>query len=179
MIHGSLILLEDICGFLTGMRVLPVGTLSSSIGSSPSSEGVLTVSGGFSEGLGVGLCALRRATSIFGICTRKILHVNRWRYQLVERFLRYQDWADVGVLLRIPRESESSWHCKMRLNPLVSSVDALEILSIDLDWPTSIDVRSLASIETNAIRRNSSNFLLRNLLLAASLPSPLAKNHPQ
>ncbi|KAF3539511.1 hypothetical protein F2Q69_00021679 [Brassica cretica] len=39
-------------------RVLPLGTLSSSIGSSPSSEGVLTVSGGFSEGLGLGLSAL-------------------------------------------------------------------------------------------------------------------------
>ncbi|KAF2571657.1 hypothetical protein F2Q70_00003135 [Brassica cretica] len=30
--------------------ILPVGTLSSSIGSSPSSEGVLTGSGGYSEG---------------------------------------------------------------------------------------------------------------------------------
>ncbi|KAF2585788.1 hypothetical protein F2Q70_00036208 [Brassica cretica] len=67
----------------------------------------------------------------------------------------------------------------MWLTPLVSSVDALEILSIDSDWATSIDVQSLASIDTNAIRRNSSNFPLRNLLLAASLPSPLAKNHPQ
>ncbi|KAF3485222.1 hypothetical protein F2Q69_00052133 [Brassica cretica] len=51
--------------------VLPVGTLSTSIGSTPSSEGVLTVSGGFSKGLGLGLSALRRATSIFGICTRR------------------------------------------------------------------------------------------------------------
>ncbi|KAF3571437.1 hypothetical protein F2Q69_00059584 [Brassica cretica] len=50
--------------------VLPIGTLSTSIESSPSSEGILTVSGGFSEGFGLGLSALRRATSIFGICTR-------------------------------------------------------------------------------------------------------------
>ncbi|KAF3568255.1 hypothetical protein DY000_02014932 [Brassica cretica] len=49
--------------------VLPIGTLSTSIGSAPSSEGILAVSGGFSEGLGLGLSALRRATSIFGICT--------------------------------------------------------------------------------------------------------------
>ncbi|KAF3566602.1 hypothetical protein DY000_02014346 [Brassica cretica] len=34
------------------LRVLPLGTLSSSIGSSPTSEGVLTVSGGYSEGIG-------------------------------------------------------------------------------------------------------------------------------
>ncbi|KAF3594717.1 hypothetical protein DY000_02023684 [Brassica cretica] len=91
----------------------------------------------------------------------------------------YQGWADVSISPQTPRESGSSRHFKMQLTPLVSSVDALEILSIDLDWLTSIDVRSLASIDTNAIRRNSSNFLLRNLLLAASLPSPLAKNHPQ
>ncbi|KAF3582484.1 hypothetical protein DY000_02033096 [Brassica cretica] len=51
-------------------RVLPVETLSSSIGSSPSFEGVLTGSSGCSEGLGLGLNALSRATSIFDICTR-------------------------------------------------------------------------------------------------------------
>ena len=84
----------------------------------------------------------------------------------------------MGVLWT-PRKSESSRHCKMRLTPLLSSVDAMDILSIDLDWPTLIVVQSLASIDTNAIHRNSSNFLLRNLLLAASLPLPLAKNHPQ
>ncbi|KAF2552715.1 hypothetical protein F2Q68_00034623 [Brassica cretica] len=61
----------------------------------------------------------------------------------------------------------------------VSWIDAPEILSIDLDWGPSIDVHSLAAIDTNAIRRNSSDFLLRNLPLAASLPSPLARNHPQ
>ncbi|KAF3546124.1 hypothetical protein DY000_02007371 [Brassica cretica] len=61
-------------------------------------------------------------------------------YQLVERFESYQGWADVGVSLRTPRESESLQHCKMWLTPLVSSVDALEIMSIDLDWLTSIDV---------------------------------------
>ncbi|KAF3585217.1 hypothetical protein F2Q69_00029439 [Brassica cretica] len=90
--------------------VLPVGTLSPSIGSSPSSEGVLTVSGGF-----------------------------------------LKSWVDVGVLLRTPRESESSRHWKMRLTPMVSSVDALEILSIDLDWATSIDIRSLASIDVRSL----------------------------
>ncbi|KAF3584201.1 hypothetical protein F2Q69_00030864 [Brassica cretica] len=52
--------------------VLPIGTLSTSIESPPSSEGILTVSRGFSEGLGLGLSALRRETSIFGICTRSI-----------------------------------------------------------------------------------------------------------
>ncbi|KAF2549068.1 hypothetical protein F2Q70_00021638 [Brassica cretica] len=35
-----------------------------------SSECVLVASGGLSEGLGCGLTALRRATSIFGICIR-------------------------------------------------------------------------------------------------------------
>ncbi|KAF3599341.1 hypothetical protein F2Q69_00035775 [Brassica cretica] len=82
------------------LRVLPVETLSSSMGSSPSSEGVLTGSSGCSEGLGFGLSALSRATSIFGICTRHC-----------------QGWADVGVLLRTPRELESSRHCKTRLTP--------------------------------------------------------------
>ncbi|KAF3576621.1 hypothetical protein DY000_02030738 [Brassica cretica] len=52
------------------LRVLPVGTVSSSIGSSPSSEGVLTGFGRYSKGLGLGLSALSRARSIFGICTR-------------------------------------------------------------------------------------------------------------
>ncbi|KAF2591935.1 hypothetical protein F2Q70_00039660 [Brassica cretica] len=51
-------------------KVLPTGTLSTSIGSAASSEGVLMASGGLYEGLGCGLSALRRATSIFGICTR-------------------------------------------------------------------------------------------------------------
>ncbi|KAF2557886.1 hypothetical protein F2Q68_00015819 [Brassica cretica] len=57
--------------------VLPVGTLSTSIESIPSSEGVLTASGEFSEGLGLGLSALRRATSIFGICTRYVIGARR------------------------------------------------------------------------------------------------------
>ncbi|KAF3556694.1 hypothetical protein F2Q69_00012846 [Brassica cretica] len=52
------------------LRVLLVGTLSSSLGSSPSSEGVLTGSGRYFKGLGLGLSALSRARSIFGICTR-------------------------------------------------------------------------------------------------------------
>ncbi|KAF3517891.1 hypothetical protein DY000_02062876 [Brassica cretica] len=59
------------------------------------------------------------------------------------------------------------------------SIDVLEFLSIDLCLCISIDVRCLASIDTNVIRRNSSNSLPRNHLLAASLPSPLAKSHPQ
>ncbi|KAF3507468.1 hypothetical protein F2Q69_00006758 [Brassica cretica] len=59
------------------LRVLPVETLSSSIGSSPSSEGVLIGSGGCSEHLGLGLSALSRATSIFGICTRYVIGVCR------------------------------------------------------------------------------------------------------
>ncbi|KAF3503519.1 hypothetical protein F2Q69_00042874 [Brassica cretica] len=52
------------------LRVLPVETLSSSIGSSTSSEGVLMGSDGYYEGLGLGLSTLSRATSIFGICTQ-------------------------------------------------------------------------------------------------------------
>ncbi|KAF2557854.1 hypothetical protein F2Q68_00016722 [Brassica cretica] len=74
----------------------------------------------------------------------------------------------------------------MRMTPLVSSIDALEILSIDSDWGLSIDsdwglsidMHDLTSIDTSAIHRSSSCFLLRNLLLAASPPSPLARNHP-
>ena len=50
-------------------RVLPIGTLSTSKGFAPTSEGVLTVFCGFSESLSLGLSALRRATSIFSICT--------------------------------------------------------------------------------------------------------------
>ncbi|KAF3555217.1 hypothetical protein F2Q69_00012605 [Brassica cretica] len=54
-------------------RVLLIGTLSTSIESSPSSEGILTVSGGLSKGLGLGLSSFRRATSIFGICTQYLI----------------------------------------------------------------------------------------------------------
>ncbi|KAF2592809.1 hypothetical protein F2Q70_00043409 [Brassica cretica] len=85
------------------------------MGSSPSSEGVLIGSGGCSEGLGLGLSALTRATSIFDICTR-----------------HSQGWADVGVLLRTPRELESSRRYKTRLTLLALSIDALVLLSIDL-----------------------------------------------
>ena len=59
------------------LRVFPKGTQSISIDSSPSSEGIMTVSGGFSEGLGLGLSAFRRAISIFGICTRYIIGTRR------------------------------------------------------------------------------------------------------
>ncbi|KAF2547219.1 hypothetical protein F2Q70_00021879 [Brassica cretica] len=59
------------------LRVLPVGTLSTSIESVSSSEGVLTASGGFSEGLGLALSALRRTTSIFGICTWYVIGPRR------------------------------------------------------------------------------------------------------
>ncbi|KAF3546518.1 hypothetical protein DY000_02007917 [Brassica cretica] len=38
-------------------------------------------------------------------------------------------------------------------------------------------LRSPASIHTNAIRRNSSSFILQNLFLAASPASPVARNH--
>ncbi|KAF3500021.1 hypothetical protein F2Q69_00042195 [Brassica cretica] len=47
--------------------------LSSSIGYSPSFEGVLTASGGYSDCLGLGLSALSHATSIFGTCTRSVI----------------------------------------------------------------------------------------------------------
>ncbi|KAF3589151.1 hypothetical protein F2Q69_00029073 [Brassica cretica] len=59
------------------LRVLPIGTLSTSIESSPSSKGILTVSRGFSEGVGLGLSSLRRATFIFGICTRYLIGARR------------------------------------------------------------------------------------------------------
>ena len=76
LIIGPLFRCFSTCSFLF-LRVLPIGTLSTSIESSPSSEGILTVSGGFSEGLGLGLSALRRATSIFGICTRYVIGARR------------------------------------------------------------------------------------------------------
>ena len=50
------------------LRVIPIGTLS---------EGILTVSGGFFEGLGLSLSALRRATSIFGVCTQYVIGARR------------------------------------------------------------------------------------------------------
>ncbi|KAF3518728.1 hypothetical protein DY000_02060039 [Brassica cretica] len=52
--------------------VLPIGALSTSIGSAASSECVLVVSGGLEEGLGCGLSALIRAMSIFGKYTRYV-----------------------------------------------------------------------------------------------------------
>ncbi|KAF2560436.1 hypothetical protein F2Q70_00017641 [Brassica cretica] len=68
------------------------------MGSSPSSEGVLTGSGGCSEGLGLGLSALSRATSIFGICTREIkpkkLDTEPVRSQLRGDFLLGRDQAE-------------------------------------------------------------------------------------
>ncbi|KAF3576247.1 hypothetical protein DY000_02031191 [Brassica cretica] len=57
--------------------VLPIGSLSTFIGSAASSEGVLMVFGGLSESLGRGLSALRRATTIFGICTRYVRGARR------------------------------------------------------------------------------------------------------
>ncbi|KAF3569541.1 hypothetical protein DY000_02015985 [Brassica cretica] len=143
------------------LRVHPIGTLSTSIESSPSSEGIMTVSGGFSEGLGLGLSALRRATSIFGIFTRCVIGARRLMGTGgCQSILTSICLVDGGG-------STSSDSYVIR----VSSIDALEILSMDLDWGPPID--------TSAIHRSSSDFLLRNLLLAASLPSPLARNHPQ
>ncbi|KAF2593618.1 hypothetical protein F2Q70_00043226 [Brassica cretica] len=52
------------------LKVLPIGALSTSMGSDASSECGLVSSGGLSEGLGCGLSAFRQATSIFGVCTR-------------------------------------------------------------------------------------------------------------
>ncbi|KAF3501938.1 hypothetical protein F2Q69_00042369 [Brassica cretica] len=57
--------------------VLPIGALSTSIGSTASSECALVVSGGLAEGLGYGMSALRQATSIFGICTRYVRGARR------------------------------------------------------------------------------------------------------
>ncbi|KAF2551462.1 hypothetical protein F2Q68_00036194 [Brassica cretica] len=129
------------------LKVLPIGALSTSIGSAASSECVLVVFGGLAEGLDCGLGALRRAMSIFGICTQYV---------------------------RGERRSMGAGGCR---SMVVSSIDALESPSIGFDLSSSIDVRSLAPIDTNAIRRSSSSFLLRNLLLAASPASPLARNH--
>ena len=54
------------------LKVLPIGALSTSIGSAASSECVLVVSGGLAEGLGCSQSVLRQATSIFGICTQYV-----------------------------------------------------------------------------------------------------------
>ncbi|KAF2534547.1 hypothetical protein F2Q70_00029130 [Brassica cretica] len=73
MVACSISCLKDVCDVLSRYvqcTFLPLATLSTSIGSTPSPGGVPTVSGGFSEGFGLSLSALRRATSIFGICTR-------------------------------------------------------------------------------------------------------------
>ncbi|KAF3509303.1 hypothetical protein F2Q69_00005996 [Brassica cretica] len=58
------------------LKVLPKGALSTSKGSVASSECVLVDSGGLAEGLGCGLSELRRATYIFGICTRTSLPID-------------------------------------------------------------------------------------------------------
>ncbi|KAF3549997.1 hypothetical protein DY000_02007328 [Brassica cretica] len=52
------------------LKVLPIGALSTSIGSGASYECVLLVSGGLAKGLGCGLSAVIRAMSIFDNCTR-------------------------------------------------------------------------------------------------------------
>ncbi|KAF3486123.1 hypothetical protein F2Q69_00052668 [Brassica cretica] len=52
------------------LKFLPIGAISTFIGSAASSDCVLVVYGGLAEGLGCGLSALRRATPIFCICTR-------------------------------------------------------------------------------------------------------------
>ncbi|KAF2610567.1 hypothetical protein F2Q70_00011943 [Brassica cretica] len=85
------------------LKVLPIGALSTSIGSVASSECVMVVSGGLAEGLGCGRSALT---------------------------------GDVYL-----------WHLHS-----VSSIDALERLSIGFVCSPSIDVRDLALIDTNAIR---------------------------
>ncbi|KAF3506729.1 hypothetical protein F2Q69_00005732 [Brassica cretica] len=74
--HGS-----TICGCLATfpflfLKVLPIGALSTSIGSAASSECVLVFSGRLAEGLGCGLSGLRQVTSIFGIYTRTSLPID-------------------------------------------------------------------------------------------------------
>ncbi|KAG5410586.1 hypothetical protein IGI04_006905, partial [Brassica rapa subsp. trilocularis] len=59
------------------LKVLPIGILSTSIGSGASSEYVLVVSGGLAEGFNCDLSALIRALSIFGICTRNVRGARR------------------------------------------------------------------------------------------------------
>ncbi|KAF2575651.1 hypothetical protein F2Q70_00003649 [Brassica cretica] len=148
------------------LKVLPIGALSTSIGSAASSECVLVVSGGLAEGLGCGLSVLRQATSIFGICTQYVRCASidgRWVLSI-----------DGGLSLSI--DGMTSVPIDIDIN-MVSSIDTLESQSINFDSRPSIDVRSLASIDTNAIRRNSSSFPLRNLLLAASPALPLARNN--
>ncbi|KAF3544361.1 hypothetical protein DY000_02006444 [Brassica cretica] len=72
---------STICGCLATfpflfLKVLPIGALSTSIGSAASSECVLVVSGRLAEGLGCGLSGLRQVTSIFGIYTRTSLPID-------------------------------------------------------------------------------------------------------
>ncbi|KAF3601876.1 hypothetical protein F2Q69_00037118 [Brassica cretica] len=157
----------------TGTRALPictsrflsVGTLSTSIESSPSSEGILTVSGRLSEGLGLGLSPLRRATSIFGICTRYVIGAHRSIEAGGCRSMSTSVCRSMGVAA-----------CRAILT--LSGLGRCGCFAANSPGPL-IDVHGLGSIDTSAIRRSSSDFLLRNLLLAASLPSPLARNHPQ
>ncbi|KAG5410666.1 hypothetical protein IGI04_006985 [Brassica rapa subsp. trilocularis] len=59
------------------LKVLPIGALSTSIGSAASSESVMVVFGGLAEDLGCGMSALRQGTSIFGIYTRYVRGVRR------------------------------------------------------------------------------------------------------
>ncbi|KAF3566215.1 hypothetical protein DY000_02014957 [Brassica cretica] len=57
--------------------VLPIGALSTSIGSGASSGCLLVVSGRLAEGSDCGMCALIRAMSIFGNCTRNVRGAHR------------------------------------------------------------------------------------------------------
>ncbi|KAF2620135.1 hypothetical protein F2Q68_00039192 [Brassica cretica] len=125
-------------------KVLPIRALSTSIGSTASSECALVVSGGLAEGLGYGMSALRQATSIFGICTRTSLTID------VDINRAGRMWVSCCELL-VSHNPHGIARCSR--------------------------LHSLAPIDTNAIRQNSSSFLLRNLLLAASPASPLARNH--
>ncbi|KAF3593183.1 hypothetical protein DY000_02022082 [Brassica cretica] len=59
------------------LKVLPIGALSTCIGSGASSECVLLVSGGLAECFGCGLSALIRVMSIFGNCTRNVRGARR------------------------------------------------------------------------------------------------------
>ena len=59
------------------LKVLPIGALSTSIGSGVSSECVLVVFGGLAKGFGCALSALICALSIFGICTQNVRGARR------------------------------------------------------------------------------------------------------
>ncbi|KAF3547721.1 hypothetical protein DY000_02006549 [Brassica cretica] len=92
-----------------------------------------------------------------------------WVWALVHLDVQHLSFASalVGILTALQDAVDS-----------VGVTDRCSGEPVDRFGLKSVDrVQSPASIDTSAIRRSSSNFLLRNFFLAASLASPLAINH--